>query len=134
VFFADQGGEIVEAHVDALSGALETLSLASIAAEASEPSCEAPTSCGCFHACVEVVRLGPTWKARATACSGRTVVSSSTASLSATRARAPRVCDAAGACVDALSQVEETCTGSCAPADAPFHCVRGPSGCERVDH
>lgn len=134
VFFADVDGAIVEAHADARTGAIETIPLASIAAEASEPTCEAPTSCGCFHQCAEVVRLGPDGpdaRYRVIGTNGGLVLERRPQCYEGSCAR---VCDAPGHCVDGLAQVMETCTGSCAPDEAPFHCVRGPSGCERVDH
>jgi hypothetical protein len=133
-FFAERGGEILEAHVDARTGALETFSLEAIARTASEPTCEAPTSCGCFHVCAEVVRLGPDTP------DARYRVLGTAGGLALHRVpqcyegACARVCDGPGHCIDALSQVEETCTGACAPDEAPFHCARGPSGCERVAH
>lgn len=133
VLFASVGGEVVEAHVDAQTGDLETVPVASIDARASEPTCEAPTSCGCFRECVEVVRLGPDSPDAEYRVLGTTGGSALHRRAQCYQGHCARVCDAPGHCVDALTSIDETCTGSCVPAEAPFHCERGPSGCVRVD-
>jgi len=134
VFFALVDDAITEIHLDASTAELEAIPLAVIAATASEPSCEAPTHCGCFSECVEVVRLGPDGP------DARYRTLGPGAGLVLHRApqcyegSCARVCDAPGHCIDALSSRDETCTGACVPSEAGFHCARGPSGCERVAH
>ena len=134
VFFAQIDGVLHEVHVDALTADVTTTPLASIAAQASAPSCEAPMHCGCFSSCVEVVRIG----ADGDGATYRTLG----AEGGETFHRGPycyegtcaRVCSGPNDCVDALSPTGETCTGACAPEEATFHCERGPSGCVSIAH
>lgn len=134
VFFAEVSGAIVQVHVNAQTADVETVPLEAIAREASEPTCEAPTSCGCFGDCVEVVRLGPDGPAARWRALGTHGGYEMHRTHWCYEGRCTEVCDAPGHCVDALSMADETCTGSCAPVPATFHCVRGPSGCERVEN
>jgi hypothetical protein len=92
------------------------------------PLCEPVVSCGCYVGCGDFVPVegDPTafHPIGGTAVFRREPASS-----------AARICDEYGRCMPPLVSRVDPCTGSCAPAPAPFRCQRVPSGaCTRVDY
>lgn len=109
-----------------------------------EPLCMAFVRCGCWSGCA---RVEPVRAPEGSVATHRLVEALPNGEQAGAllyveehcyEGRCQRVCvaDTADARCDdgGLSFVNETCTGACAPSEAPYHCVTLADRCERVEH
>jgi len=147
VFYALQGEmapELVEHRMDLGSFEITTRTVVEVAIErgadvpVGDPRCVAHASCGCWRGCVRVQALRGPEGERHRILDGGDAGSSLVRRESCHEGTCFQVCvaDTPGARCDpgVFEPANETCTGACAPSEAPYHCETLVDGCRQVAH
>ncbi len=146
VFFALEGEMdpmLVEHRLDPETFDLVTRTVAEMvqaqgdAETGGEPRCVAYTSCGCWRGCVRVREVRDAEGTVFRVVDGEHAGAELVHREDCFEERCFVSCseDSSGiSCEDGAYELSQTCTGSCAPSQAPYRCRMDEDGCRSIDH